>query len=43
VVYDRNGDFVRYFPLDFNATTVVNAGDENMIAIGLDKGKFFML
>ena len=39
VVYDRNGDFIRYFPLDFNATTICNAGDENVIAIGLDKGK----
>lgn len=39
VVYDRNGDFIRYFPLDFNATTIGNAGDENVIAIGLDKGK----
>jgi hypothetical protein len=39
VVYDRNGNFIRYFPLDFNATTIGNAGDEKVIAIGLDKGK----
>jgi hypothetical protein len=39
VVYNRSGGFVRYFPLDFNATTIGNAGDENVIAIGLDKGK----
>ena len=39
VVYDRNGSFIRYFPLDFNATAIGNAGDENVIVIGLSKGK----
>jgi hypothetical protein len=39
VVYDHNGVFIRSFPLDFNATTIGNAGDDNVIAIGLDKGK----
>ncbi len=39
VVYDREGSFIRSFPLDFNAMTIGNAGDENVVVIGLKDGK----
>ncbi len=39
VVFDRHGKFIRYFPLDFNATTIGNAGDENVIVLGLREEK----
>jgi outer membrane protein assembly factor BamB len=41
VVFDSNGSFIRSFPLDFNAMTIGNAGDENVIVIGLNNGKIF--
>ncbi len=41
VVYDPDGIFIRSFPLDFNATTIGNAGDENVIVLGLNGGKMF--
>ncbi|MBN1938511.1 MAG: 6-bladed beta-propeller [Candidatus Aminicenantes bacterium] len=39
VVYDRQGTFIRSFSLDFNATSIGNAGDESVIALGLREEK----
>jgi len=39
VVFDRHGKFIRNFPLDFNARTIGNAGDETVIVLGLQEDK----